>query len=464
MPTADVVICGAGIAGISAAHHLAVRRGVKNVVIVDDQPPLSVTSDKSTECYRNWWPGPGDTMVRFMNRSIDLLEELAEESDNRFVMNRNGYVYLTADPAKAAELEAAGREISALGAGELRVHGGRGTPGDPAYPEAPFDELDRTLDGADFVLDRDRILERFPFVAPDIVAMLNARRCGWLSAQQLGMYLLEQAREQGARLVAGRISEVIVESGRVSGVRIEGGPEAATISTRTFVNAAGPLAAEIGRKSGVSLPLFNELHGKIMFDDYLGLVPRELPLMLWSDPVSLVWTDEERADLAEDPDLRWLLDPLPGGVHFRPEGGRDSRSLLLLWTYHIEPTAVVFPPTFDPFYPEVVLRGLARMVPTLATYLSGGRMRRPYVDGGYYCKTRENRPLVGPTPIAGNHLLCGLSGFGIMASQAAAELLAAHILGDPADTLPPYAAAFLLSRYEDPAYVASLDRFASGQL
>jgi len=461
MPTADVVICGAGIAGISAAYHLAVRHGMKNVVIVDDQPPLSVTSDKSTECYRNWWPGPGDTMVRFMNRSIDLLEELAGESDNRFVMNRNGYVYLTADPAKAAELEAVGREISGLGAGELRVHGRSGTPGDPAYPEAPFDELDRDLGGADFVLDRDRILERFPFVAPDVVGMLHPRRCGWLSAQQLGMYLLERAREHGVRLVSGRIAEVVVHDGRVEGVSIEGGPEAGTISTRAFVNAAGPLAPEIGRISGVELPLFNELHGKIMFDDHLGLVPRELPLMIWSDPVTLAWSAEERAELAHDPELRWLLDPLPAGVHFRPEGGRDSRSLLLLWTYHIEPTAPVFPPTFDPFYPEVVLRGLARMVPALATYLGGGRMRRPYVDGGYYCKTRENRPLVGPTPVAGNHLLCGLSGFGIMASQAAAELLAAHVTGD---ALPDYAPAFLLSRYEDPAYLASLESFASGQL
>ncbi|MEA2692633.1 MAG: hypothetical protein QOJ16_2020 [Acidobacteriota bacterium] len=461
MPTADVVICGAGIAGISAAYHLAVRRGVKDVVIVDDQPPLTVTSDKSTECYRNWWPGPGDTMVRFMNRSIDLLEELAGESGNRFVMNRNGYVYLTADPAKAAELAALGREISGLGAGELRVHGARGTPGDPPYPEAPFDELVPSLGGADLVLDGNRIRERFPFVAPDVVAMLHPRRCGWLSAQQLGMYLLEQAREHGVRLVQGRIGEVAVQGGRVEAMRVLGGPEAGTISTRCFVNAAGPLAQEIGRRSGVELPLFNELHGKIMFDDYLGLVPRELPLMTWSDPVTLAWSAEERAELAGDPELSWLLDPMPAGVHFRPEGGRGSRSLLLLWTYHIEPTEPVFPPAFDPFYPEVVLRGLARMVPALATYLGSGRMRRPYIDGGYYCKTRENRPLIGPTPVAGNHLLCGLSGFGIMASQAAAELLAAHVTGE---TLPDYAPAFLLRRYEDPAYLASLERFSSGQL
>jgi len=51
---------------------------------VDERPPLSLTSDKSTECYRNWWPGPGDDMVALMNRSIDLLEEEARESGNVF--------------------------------------------------------------------------------------------------------------------------------------------------------------------------------------------------------------------------------------------------------------------------------------------------------------------------------------------------------------------------------------------
>ena len=83
MQTAEVVICGAGIAGISAAYHLSVRHGMRDVVLVDDQPPLSMASDKSTECYRNWWPGPGDTMVRFMSRSIDLLEELAAGTGQR---------------------------------------------------------------------------------------------------------------------------------------------------------------------------------------------------------------------------------------------------------------------------------------------------------------------------------------------------------------------------------------------
>ena len=61
-------------------------------------------------------------------------------------------------------------------------------------------------------------------------------------------------------------------------------------------------------------------------------------------------------------------------------------------------TAVVFPLTEPPYYTELVLRGMARMLPGFAGYLD--RMPRAYVDGGYYAKTRENRPLIGPLPVA----------------------------------------------------------------
>jgi len=37
--TADVVICGAGIAGVSVAYHLAVEHGLKNIVLVDERQP-----------------------------------------------------------------------------------------------------------------------------------------------------------------------------------------------------------------------------------------------------------------------------------------------------------------------------------------------------------------------------------------------------------------------------------------
>ena len=101
------------------------------------------------------------------------------------------------------------------------------------------------------------------------------------------------------------------------------------------------------------------------------------------------------------------------------------------------------------------------MIPGLRTYI--GRADRGIVDGGYYCKTRENRPLLGPLPVDGAFVIGALSGYGIMASQAAAELVGAHMTGS---TLPTYAKAFLPSRYDDPDYLEQLDAYSgwSGQL
>ena len=84
--TADIVICGTGITGVAAAHFLS-KAGVRNILLLDERPPLSFTSDRSTECYRNWWPDA--EMLALMNRSIDLMETFAEESGNVFRMNRN---------------------------------------------------------------------------------------------------------------------------------------------------------------------------------------------------------------------------------------------------------------------------------------------------------------------------------------------------------------------------------------
>ena len=70
--------------------------------------------------------------------------------------------------------------------------------------------------------------------------------------------------------------------------------------------------------------------------------------------------------------------------------------------------------------------------------------------------------MIGPLAIDGAYVNAAFSGFGLMAAPAAAELLAAHITGS---TLPNYAAAFALARYDDPHYQALLANWGStGQL
>jgi len=219
--TADVVICGAGIAGIAAAHHLSVKHRIQKVVLVDEGSPLSLTSDKSTECYRNWWPGPGDVMVSLMNRSIDILEELARESGDRFHLNRRGYLFATADPDRIQTFQQVAEEAARLGAGGVRYHGG--TAGDPSYLPAPSQGFEGQPTGADLITDPALIRRHFPYLSHGTVAVVHPRRCGWLSAQQLGMYLLERARERGAIFRQARLEKVEVSGGRGEAVHLRKG-------------------------------------------------------------------------------------------------------------------------------------------------------------------------------------------------------------------------------------------------
>ncbi|MGH7333927.1 MAG: NAD(P)/FAD-dependent oxidoreductase [Candidatus Rokuibacteriota bacterium] len=456
MRTAEIVICGAGIAGIAAAYHLAVRRGMRSVVLIDERPPLSLTSDKSTECYRNWWPGPGDAMVALMNRSIDLLEELAVESGNTIRLNRRGYVFATADPERRSQFVEAAEQAAALGAGPARVHADAG--GD--YVPAPPDGFKHQPTGADVVTGSAAIRRHFPYLAEDTVAVLHARRAGWFSGQQLGMYLLEQAREKGVRLIEGRVEDVDATGGRVRAVRVSARDGTLSLGTPRFVNAAGPFIAPVSRLVGVELPVFCERHAKIAFDDVRGAIPRSAPLLIWSDPVRLPWSDEERSELAGSSAHRHLLEECSPGAHGRPEGGSESSVVLMLWNYHVEPREPGLPLAFDPEYPEIVLRGMSRMVPALTAYVP--RLPRCVVDGGYYTKTRENRFLAGPLPVEGAYVIGALSGYGLMAANGAADLLADYIADRP---LPPYAPAFRLDRYADPAYQTLLNSWGdSGQL
>jgi glycine/D-amino acid oxidase-like deaminating enzyme len=454
--SAEVVICGAGIAGVATAYHLAVRRGVRGIVLVDERPPLTLTSDKSAESYRNWWPGPGDDMVDLMDRSIDLLEELARESGNVFRLNRRGYLFATAEATRIASFVRAAEEAAELGSGPVRRHATASSAYRPSAPEG----FDPELRGTDLITEPALIRRHYPWLAPDTVALLHARRCGWFSGQQLGMYLLEQARAHGVRLVEGRVERIDAAGGRVRGVDVRAAGGTQTIGTARAVLAAGPYLKDAGRMLGLELPIFCELHSKIAFNDPLGAMPRGAPMTIWADPLTITWSEEERVELSGSARHRRLVDELPAGAHGRPEGAGESTSVLGVWTYDVEPVEPTFPPAFDPAHPEVVLRGMARMIPAMAPYVE--RLPRCFVDGGYYTKTRENRFLSGPLPIEGAYVIGALSGYGMMSSNGAADLLADYIAERP---LPHYAPAFHLNRYDDPAYQKLLDNWGdSGQL
>ncbi|MEJ5241110.1 MAG: FAD-binding oxidoreductase [Anaerolineales bacterium] len=429
---AEVVICGAGIAGVSAAFFLA-RAGMREILLVDERPPLTLTSQYSTECYRNAWPQPA--MRALMDRSIDWLEKLAEESGNRFRLNRNGYLYVVTQEAARAALLRRAEQLEVAGVRPLRVQ-------KDAFRVAkitPKPENGNKAKGIDLLLGPEVISQHYPYLNSETQAALFVRRAGWMSAQQLGMYLLEQARERGVQVRLARLERVQVEKGRIVAVTLSDGTR---LETPCLVNAAGPMLSEVNALVGESYPVFTELHQKVAFHDTKRVVPRETPLLILDEPQRLPWTEEEAQALQEDPETRYLTETLPGGAHLRPEGGEESDVVLMLWEYRVHKMPPRWPLPLDPLAPEVILRGLMRLLPGLQVYRE--HLPRPQVDGGYYTLTPDHLALIGPGETKGFYLIGALGGYGIMAACGAGELLSRHVLGEP---LPDYAAAFLPERF-----------------
>ena len=233
----DAVVVGAGIAGIAAAYALS-KAGAGRIALVENGPPLGLTSDKSTECYRNFWPGPDDAMLRLVSDSIERLFEHADRSRDQFLLRQRGYVFATARGDEVDALAEQAAQLEAFGGGRLRHHDGTGNG--TAYAPSPTGGFDRSLDGADLITDRALIRDAFPYLSQDTIGVLHVRRCGALSAQQLGMYLLEEALAAGTELVVAECTGIETSGGRLASVNCRRDREELTLDASALVLSPGP--------------------------------------------------------------------------------------------------------------------------------------------------------------------------------------------------------------------------------
>lgn len=463
----DVVICGAGSAGVAAAYYLAINHQITNVLIVDKHAPLSQTSAKSGENIRNWWPT--QPMIDLANRSFELMEELMLASKNVFNLERQGYAYVTEDPSILSGYLA---HYRSLDVGDLRIH--EPDQFDLQYEPPAATYADNRIAGADILLDPWVIRQTFPHFSQNVEAVIHARRAGSISAQQLGQYLLQEAKIWGAHFERATVVDVEVVDVKVVDVETTDGADTADkatvkqvsaviiqntqgihrIETRRFVNAAGPFANHIAQMLGQALPITNIFQQKIAFQDPLRVIPRNAPFTIFMDKQQVNWSPEERRFLADDPTLAWMVGELPGGVHIKPEGGNDSTWLKLGWAYNQLGEEPLWEPNVNELFPELLMRAASRLVPQFKHYFNN--IQQPLVHyGGYYTKTEENLPLIGPMGVdenfvSGAYMVGALSGFGTMMSCAAGELLAKWVAHS---ALPAYANIFSLERYADPELI-----------
>ena len=450
MTQQSALVIGAGVAGIATAHYLALRPEIGKVTVVDRGQPMAFTSAQSGENYRNWWPHP--VMTAFTDLSISLMEEIDRTTGGGIGMSRRGYALATRRTDIGELVDALHDGYADAATDALRFHG----PGDgDAY--VPPDSADwRTApDGVDIITDRDLIRRTFPSYDSEVAAVIHVRRAGSVDSSRLGPRMLGIARGRGAEYVTGTVEAVAqVASGFEVEVATAEGPR--RLAVDVVFNAAGPFVADIGRMIGYDLPVRNVRQQKIAFEDRERAIPRDMPFSVDLDGQEIDWGDDDRALMLEDDAAAWLAGPMPGGIHCKAEGAERGSWVKLGWAYTTDPTKPLWEPVLDDRFPEVVLHSAARLNPGLKVYYE--RLPRSMSHyGGYYTMTKENWPLIGPAGPGGSFVVGALSGFGTMGACAAGYLAAALATGAE---VPDYAVRLGLARYDDPEFIAGLEKIA----
>lgn len=432
--------------GIATAYYLKKLSPDTSVLLVDASEPMALTSAQSGENYRNWWPHP--VMTAFTDHSIDLMEDLARQTDNLINMNRRGYLLTTRSDNSDKLMEELVYGYSQLHDNDIRVHDKAAEKDKLSYRKPDSSRWESAPSGVDVINDQALIRECFPYFDQSIKTLVHIRRAGAISAQQVGQYMLQSFKQASGKLINADVSGIDVNNG----FEIHAEQSNISIKAERIVNAAGPFIKEIAAMLSVELPVHNTLQQKIAFEDSAKAIPRQMPFSIDLDAQYIDWTDEERELLAESGEHEWLTRELPGAIHCRPEGGDKGSWLKLGWAFNNSPAEPVRTPELMDAFPEIVLRGAARLNPKLKQYYAKLPAARHHY-GGYYTLTDENWPLIGAMETEGSFVVGAMSGFGTMAACAAGELCAQTM---QALDLPDYASALSPSRYNNDRLMAEI--------
>jgi len=423
MKKTRTTICGAGIAGIATAYYLSVKYGQKDIVLLDRLLPMSLTTSKSGENYRDYWPQA--CMTEFITHSLDLMRELmGQDNRNVFEMREIGYDFISEHETDLF----------------------------PSSYRAEAESSDYLVR----MTDRNLLSAERSWLASSVSQVVHVKRAGVLDVNALGSLLLNRAKKAGVEFRQAFVEDVRQTSNSSFTLTLEHGGE--QLTTSQLVLAAGPFIGDLAKMLGIELPVENYLQHKFVIPDPANAIPRDMPFSIFADRQYLRWTDEETRMINSDREYAYLLDEFPAGLHIKPEGRNQIK---LGWAFNRQPEEPSWDARSDPEFADIVIRGASRFVPSLEQYIA--RMPTPIAHfSGYYTRTKENWPLIGPLDHEGLYAVGALSGYGTMAACSAGELCADTMNNA---SLPGYARYFHPNRYEDAQIQDEIDSISSdGQL
>lgn len=247
VPThADVVIIGGGIVGCSIAYHLT-KLGIRDVVLLERRQLTCGTT----------WHAAGligqlratRNLTELAKYTTELIFALEKETGQATGFKQNGSISVALNAERMEELR---RQAS----------------------------MARNFGLAVDVLSPKDILERYPYLSgDDMVGGVFLHKDGQANPIDLTQAFAKGARAGGAKVFEGiKVERILKEGGRAVGVVTSQGE----VRSGTVVIAAGMWSHELGRETGVNLPLHAAEHFYVVTEPIKGL-PGNLPVLRIQD-------------------------------------------------------------------------------------------------------------------------------------------------------------------------------------
>lgn len=241
--TADIVIIGGGIIGLSIAYHLALKRAGRIIILEKDQ----IGGGSTSRCL-------GGIRVQFSTsinilfslESIKFFESFKEQFNIDPGYIKSGYLFLASCDSSVELFKK-----------NIRLQRGFNLP-------VTF-------------LTREEIERQWPFLRlEDIRGGTFSPIDGFCDPSAILNGFVKGAKSEGVKIYEGtEVLGIIIEGGRIRGVKTKN----EEIYTNTVINAGGPFAEIIGMMAGIKIPV-KPIRRQIFITAPFYLSPKEIPLII----------------------------------------------------------------------------------------------------------------------------------------------------------------------------------------
>lgn len=241
--TADIVIIGGGIIGVSVAYYLG-KMGAKNIVVFEKNLIGEGSTGLCAGGIRRQWST--EINMHFAMKSFEVFQNFENEFGASPEFHQIGYLFLARDEE---ELKTFTKNI----------------------------EIQHRFGVPSQLLTRDEIKKEWPFLqTEDIFGGAYCHTDGYAGPYEVTSAIAKGARRCGVKFFQKtEVTAIEVKGTRIVSVTTPSG----RVETPIVVNAAGPWAANVGKLARVEIPV-NPIRRQLFVTDIFKEIPSSVPLTI----------------------------------------------------------------------------------------------------------------------------------------------------------------------------------------